>query len=302
MRKESETMESYKTLLRDVMTNGEAHEDRTGVGTQSVFGRQWRHDMREGFPLLTTKRVTLRWVFEELRWFLNGHTDEEELSKHGVDIWKEWATAEQCAKFGRGAGDLGPIYGFQWRRFGGSAGTSSYDDITGIDQIRQLLRDIVENPSSRRMIVTAWNPRDVSRVTLPPCHTLWQVKCHEGADGGEMSLHMYARSIDIFLGLPYNIASYGLLLEMLCAVTGRRARELVISFGDLHLYRNHVDQASVQLMREPRALCNVKVNMNETEDRRECGDKLDRLLGITWKDIEVVDYDSWPPLRAEVAV
>lgn len=291
-------MESYKALLRDVMTNGEAHEDRTGVGTQSVFGRQWRHDMREGFPLLTTKRVTLRWVFEELRWFLNGCSNEEELSKHGVDIWKEWAAAEQCAKFGRRAGDLGPIYGFQWRRFGGDVDEGGYGS-REIDQIRQLLRDIVENPSSRRMIVTAWNPRDVSRVTLPPCHTLWQVKCHGDE---EMSLHMYARSIDIFLGLPYNIASYGLLLEMLCAVTGRAARELVISFGDLHLYRNHMEQASVQLMRETRALCNVKVNMNETQDRRECGDALSCLLGITWKDIEVVDYDSWPPLRAEVAV
>lgn len=283
-------MQSYLNLLRDVMDNGEGHDDRTGVGTRSVFGRQWRHDMREGFPLLTTKRVTLRWVFEELRWFLSGSTDANALRERGVTIWDEWATAEQCGKFGRAADNLGPIYGKQWRQFG--------DELIAVDQIERLLNDIEKTPQSRRMIVSAWHAFESKLVTLPPCHTLWQVKCHAGANRG-MSLHLYARSIDIFLGLPYNIASYALLLEMLCKVTGYEARDLIVSFGDLHLYNNHVEAAKTQLSREPKALCDVNVI-----ESAPTGDysALTRLLAIQWKNIEVIDYDNWPKIEAPVAV
>lgn len=287
-------MHSYLLLLRDVLENGEAHEDRTGVGTQSVFGRQWRHDMRTGFPLLTTKKIPLRWVFEELRWFLSGSTDEKELSKSGVDIWKEWATAEQCAKFARPAGELGPIYGSLWRGFGS---WDTWNDRSipgnGVDQIKTLLYDIEKTPGSRRLIVSGWNPETCMRVALPPCHTLWQVKCHGEK---EMSLHLYARSIDIFLGLPFNIASYAMLLKMLCFVTNRVARELVISFGDLHLYRNHIEQAKMQLIRDPYLLPEVSIC---TENKETA---LETLLSITWQDISVIDYKSHPKIEAPVAV
>jgi len=275
-------MQTYHKLLLHILVNGEPHQDRTGVGTKSVFGYQWRHNMREGFPLLTTKRVSLRWVFEELRWFLSGSTDETLLRAQGVDIWKEWATAEQCAKFGREAGDLGPIYGKQWRDFDGS------------DQIGQLLDDLQRSPNSRRLIVSAWHPRESRQVSLPPCHTLYQVKVH---DDNSLSLHLYARSIDAFLGLPYNIASYGLLLEMLAAVTKRESRDLVISFGDLHLYSNHNDQAHEQLSRTPRPLPSLKISLPDPQ-----ADPLANLLAIRYEHLDLQGYDPHPAISAEVAV
>ena len=274
-------MKSYLDLLRDVIRNGESHDDRTGVGTVSVFGRQWRHDMREGFPLLTTKKIPLRWVFEELRWFLSGSTNEKDLRKQGVDIWAEWATPEQCAKFDREPGDLGPVYGKLWRSF------------EGVDQIKYLLKDIEQNPNSRRLLVTGWHPALQTRVALPPCHTVWQIKCHPG---GDMSLHLYARSIDIFLGLPFNVASYALLLKMLAQVTGRHARDLVISFGDLHLYKTHFQQAETQLGREPSPLPDLEVCDMPQESA------LDRLLAYRWENIVLDRYHPHPKIEAPVAI
>lgn len=290
-------MKSYLDLLRDVLDNGESHDDRTGVGTLSVFGRQWRHSMRDGFPLLTTKKVPLRWVFEELRWFLSGSTNAKDLQAAGVDIWDEWATEEQCAKFGRDEGDLGPIYGGLWRRFPVGRFDRSDDDLDGdVDQISDLISSIENSPESRRIICTGWHPHYQSQVALPPCHTLFQVKCH-GESG--MSLHLYARSIDIFLGLPFNIASYALLLEMLCAVTQRRARDLIISFGDLHLYNNHVEQAKEQLSRSPRSLPIVTIEADCMDGRFS---RLEHLLGIDWGHVKVEGYQPHPKIAADVAV
>lgn len=288
-------MKSYLELLKDVVENGEGHDDRTGVGTRSVFGRQWRHDMATGFPLLTTKKVPLRWVFEELRWFLSGSTDVRDLQAAGVDIWDEWATEEQCARFGREEGDLGPVYGGLWRRFPVGRFDRSDDDIEvgDTDQIAGLLNEIENNPNSRRVICTGWHPHYQSQVALPPCHTLWQIKCH--ANRG-MSLNLYARSIDIFLGLPFNIASYALLLEMLCSVTNRVPRDLVISFGDLHLYNNHVRQAETQLSRQPHSLPMVYLDCPEGET------SLDRLLAYRWEHIELSSYKHHPKIQAPVAV
>ena len=282
-------MQSYLNLMRDVLENGEAHEDRTGVGTLSVFGRQFRHNMADGFPLLTTKKLPLRWIFEELRWFLSGSTNVADLHAVGVTIWDEWADKEHCQKFGRSTGDLGPVYGHLWRNFGGTIEENGF----GTDQIYNLLRGIDMNPNSRRLIVSGWHPEEATQVELPPCHTLWQVKCH--ADNS-MSLSLYARSIDTFLGLPFNIASYALLLEMLCFVTGKKARELIISFGDLHIYRNHLEQVHTQLERDPFKLPTVRV------DAAIKRSPLETLLGITWNDIELFDYMSHPKIEAPVAV
>lgn len=270
-------MKSYQDLLKYVIEHGEPHADRTGVGTTSVFGAQWRHNLKEGFPLLTTKRVPMRWVATELEWFLKGRSDNQWLKERGVDIWDEWATEEKCAQFGRKAGDLGPVYGPMWREFPDEDGNT--------DQIVELIEDIENTPNSRRLIVTGWHPYWQRLVSLPPCHTLWQVKCH--ADSG-MSLHLYARSIDIFLGMPFDIASYGLLLELLAFRTGRHARELIVSFGDLHLYDNHKKQADELLSREPRPLPKLKVN-SVGNDLREF-------------QCELVGYDPHPKIEAEVAV
>lgn len=286
-------MRSYLNLLRDVLDNGESHDDRTGVGTLSVFGRQWRHDMRNGFPLLTTKKVPLRWVFEELKWFLSGSTNVADLQANNVTIWDEWATKEQCAKFGRPPGELGPIYGHLWRNFGGWNIKNDYNvPGLGVDQIAVLLDDLVNSPNSRRLIVTGWNPETCKLVALPPCHTLWQLKVHCDSS---LSLELRARSIDIYLGLPFNIASYALLLEMLCFVTCRTARELIISFGDLHLYNNHIEQALLQLTRDPYPLAEVRIGVEEKES------KLETLLSINWQDV-VHDYKSHPKIEAPVAV
>lgn len=303
-------MQQYLNLLRHVLEKGETHNDRTGVGTLSVFGYQFRHDMREGFPLLTTKKLPFRWIAEELFWFLRGSTDEGELQAAKVDIWQEWATAEQCAKFGRQAGDLGPVYGWLWRRFGANYHLRNvetsllqraeipYSQITGVDQIDRLMSGIRDNPDSRRHIVTGWDARECDNVDLPPCHTLWQVKCHGEK---EVSLHLYARSIDSFLGLPFNIASYGLLLSLVAAATGRTPRDLVISFGDLHIYRNHLEQVEEQLSRAPRPLPTLAVRAwEESEDA--FWNPSARLLAYEHKDLTLQDYDPYPKIAAPVAV
>jgi thymidylate synthase len=473
-------MQSYLSLLDDILRNGEPHTDRTGVGTLSVFGRQWRHDMRTGFPLLTTKKMPLRWVFEELRWFLSGSTNEKDLSKEGVDIWKEWRNNDD---------ELGPVYGKQWRHqdtirlvkqihrprpskqkfetpegmdkshsyqpsfcgvacmgsimgqpggekhflletwkgmiqrcyypshqafdnYGGRgvwvcdrwlvfsnfvedfeliedwelkaeypgdytldkdmSGSNVYSPATcrwaskreqsvntadirafkatgadgseiistsaagfarehglikqsilacirgrqsqhknwlfeplppapdgfqlvyrEVDQIKTLLAQISQTPNSRRLVVSAWNPLENGTMSLVPCHTLWQLKCHGQS---EMSLHLYARSIDSFLGLPFNIASYALLLSMLCAATDRRPRELIISFGDLHLYTNHIEQAKLQLQRKPHTLPILGLTLPEGSTR------LERLLNFKWENVGLYNYVSHGKIKADVAV
>lgn len=281
-------MEIYKDLLEQILCEGEEHQDRTGVGTISLFGPQIEHDMSEGFPLLTTKRLPFRWIKEELSWFLSGSTDEFDLRDRGVDIWKEWATPEQCARFGRSPGQMGLIYGGLWRRF--PVGSSPDDPgISNIpyttDQIDQLIQEMHNNPNSRRLIVTGWHPYYQKRVTLPPCHTLWQVKCH-GTDG--LSLKLYARSIDSFLGLPFNIASYGLLLSLLAKMTDRTPRRLIISFGDVHIYKNHIKQVKEQLKRKCRPLPTLEIN------------GVDFYTGEI--DATVRGYDPWPSIKADVAV
>lgn len=285
-------MESYLDLARDVLTNGEKTDDRTGIGTRSVFGRQWRHDMRTGFPLLTTKRMPLRWCFEEVRWMLSGSHWEPDLATNGVDIWKEWATEDMCAKFGRSKGDLGPIYGPMMRAFPIGFMTSDAEapgPISGaIDQISQLLYELVNNSTSRRLIVTHWHPYFQRRVELPPCHTLWQCKVHQGK---ELSLQVYCRSIDLFLGLPFDIAFYAILQHLLCTCTRLTPRDLVFSFGDLHIYNNHVDAVETQLKRKPHPLpmFSVKRAFVYPWDAR-------------WEDIEFNGYASWPKIKGDVAV
>lgn len=286
-------MRSYQQLLSDVLENGESHDDRTGVGTLSVFGRQWRHNLQDGFPLLTTKKVPFRWVFEELMWFLSGSTNEKDLRDRGVDIWKEWATKEQCERFGRPEGDLGPIYGHLWRSFGGY-----YSTEPGVDQVSRLLYQITHNPNSRRHIVTGWDPKTADDVALPPCHTLWQIKCH--TNSREMSLHLYARSIDIFLGLPFNIASYALLLKLISTVTNYVARDLVVSFGDLHLYKNHIEQAKIQLSRQPHNLPALIVRTLPHPPEKVSA--LQQLISFSYDDLDLIEYHPHPKIKADVAV
>lgn len=228
-------MRTYLSLLSDLISYGVSREDRTGVGTLSIFGYQMRFDLTQGFPLLTTKKMHVPSIVYELLWFLKGHTHVKFLCDHGVSIWDEWATKEECAKFGRPEGELGPIYGHQWRNFDGD-----------FDQIAYVIDQIKTNPTSRRLIVTSYHPKEATLVTLPPCHTLFQFYVHEN----QLSCHLYQRSADAFLGVPFNIASYALLLSMIAHVTHLIPKELVHSFGDVHLYKNHIEQAKLQLERE----------------------------------------------------
>jgi len=280
-------LKAYLDLVRTILEQGRDREDRTGVGTRGIFGYQLRVDLREGFPLLTTKKLHLRSIAIELLWFLRGDTRVEYLHENKVTIWDEWATAEQCAKFGRPAGDLGPVYGHQWRNFGATQkpdGTYAHD---GVDQIVELLDKLRNNPSSRRLIVSGWNPREADRVELPPCHTLFQFYVQDG----ELSCQLYQRSADVFLGVPFNIASYALLTEMVAHVTGLRAREFIHSFGDAHLYKNHLEQARLQLTREPRPLPKLRLNPQVKD-----------LFAFRYEDIVLEGYDPHPHIKAEVAV
>lgn len=303
-------MKQYHDLLKHILTNGEEHDDRTGVGTLSVFGYQFRHNMQEGFPLLTTKKLPFRWIAEELFWFLRGSTNEHELEAKNVDIWKEWATKEQTGKFGRHVGDLGPVYGELWRSF--PVGVRKKEILRSengevfldpkrvviVDQVEWLMKEIQDNRNSRRLIVTGWHPYYQTQVALPPCHTLWQIKVQSNR---YMSLHLYARSIDSLLGLPFNIASYGLLLSLIGAATGYFPKDLIISFGDLHIYKNHIAQVEEQLSREPRALPELKVRTwEESEDARWT--PLARLLAYKYEDLELLNYNPHPKISAPVAV
>ncbi len=315
---------AYLALLRQILFHGRSKGDRTGTGTLSLFGERLVFDLRHSFPLLTTKKLPLRWIAEELFWFLRGSTDEKELREAGVDIWKEWATKEQCARFGRAEGDLGPVYGHQWRRFGATPGTRthimgspgvsrlSYRD-DGFDQIANALDLLQNSPDSRRIIVSGWNPREANTVALPPCHTLFQFETHEEDSPHPspyghtpdherryrrvLSCHMYQRSADVFLGVPFNIASYALLTEMIAMVLGYRAGDLVVSFGDVHIYKNHVEQVKEQLSRMPAPSPQLYVGGTP----ENCS-PLEALMSIRWENIGLHGYTPHPKITAPVAV
>lgn len=264
-------MRQYLDLLRDVLDNGTDRPDRTGTGTRSVFGRQIRFDLGAGFPLLTTKKLHIKSIVYELLWFLRGETNVRWLQERGVKIWDEWADEN---------GDLGPVYGSQWRSWpDGDGGT--------IDQIANVVTSIRTKPDSRRHIVTAWNPAEVDEMALPPCHCLFQFY----VANGKLSCQLYQRSADIFLGVPFNIASYALLTEMVARVTGLKPGEFVHSFGDLHLYHNHFDQAREQLTRDPRQLPRLTINPDKTD-----------IFEFEFEDFMITGYDPHPRIKAEIAV
>jgi thymidylate synthase len=280
-------MKQYLDLLRLILEHGKDRPDRTGTGTRGIFGHQMRFDLREGFPLLTTKKLHTKSIIQELLWFLRGETHVKSLQEAGVRIWNEWATAEQTAKFGREEGDLGPVYGHQWRNFGATKTSDGHYAQDGVDQIARLLRDIRENPHSRRLIVTGWNPKEADQVALSPCHTLFQFYVQDGA----LSCQLYQRSADVFLGVPFNIASYALFTSMIAHVTDLQPGEFVHTFGDAHLYRNHLEQARLQLTRAPRPLPRLVIK-NDTKD----------LWAIRAEDIAIEGYDPHPHIAAEVSV
>jgi len=264
-------MKEYHRLIKLVLDEGKARNDRTGTGTIGVFGAQARFDLRESFPLVTTKKVHLRSIIHELLWFLRGDTNTAYLRQNGVTIWDEWAD---------NLGDLGRIYGAQWRSWRGAEGRT-------VDQIDAAVNLIRESPESRRIIVSAWNPAELGEMALPPCHVLFQFYVQEG----ELSCQLYQRSADLFLGVPFNIASYALLTLMVAQVCGLRPGEFIHTFGDLHLYRNHLDQARTQLEREPRALPRMQLNPL----RRELAD-------FVYEDFTLEGYDPHPAIKAPVAV
>jgi thymidylate synthase len=280
-------VQTYLDFLRHVLTHGKPRGDRTGTGTIGVFGYQMRIDLRESFPLLTTKKVHLKSIINELLWFLHGRTDNQWLNEHGVSIWNEWASPEQCARFGRRPGDLGPVYGHQWRNFGATRKSDGSYERDGIDQISQLIAQIRSNPNSRRLIVTGWNPKEADQVALPPCHTLFQFYVQDG----ELSCQLYQRSADIFLGVPFNIASYSLLTLMIAQVCGLKPGDFVHSFGDAHIYSNHREQVELQLSRQPKALPRMKLNP-----------AVKNLLDFRFEDFTLEGYDPHPGIKAPVAV
>jgi len=282
-------MKQYHDLLRSILQNGTRHQDRTGVGTISHFGYQTRFKLSDGFPIVTTKRVPFRWVAEELFWFLSGDTNEANLRARGVDIWAEWADEEHTGKFGRPAGDLGPVYGYLWRSFGGD-----YPVRNGVDQIARLIELIETNPDSRRLIVTGWDPRQADNVDLPPCHTLFHFKVE---DRTKLHCQLYQRSADAFLGVPFNISSYALLTHLLAHVCDLQVGEFVYTLGDYHIYLNHLEQVEELLSREPLPLPELKVNDPEGRLRG-----LQGLLSVTYEDLNLVGYKSHGKIAAPVAV
>src|SRR6185437_9916571 len=264
-------MRQYLEFMRHVRDHGQRKDDRTGTGTLSVFGYQMRFDLAAGFPLLTTKRVHTKSVIHELLWFLAGDTNVRYLREHGVTIWDEWADAN---------GDLGPIYGYQWRSWPAPDGRH-------IDQLAEVVAQIRKNPDSRRLIVSAWNVGDIPRMKLPPCHAFFQFYVAEG----KLSCQLYQRSADVFLGVPFNIASYALLTIMMAQVTGLAPGEFVHTFGDVHLYLNHLDQADEQLRRKPRALPRIELNP-----------EVSSLFDFVYEDFKLIGYDPHPAIHARVAV
>jgi thymidylate synthase len=282
-------MKQYHDLLKSILANGNRHQDRTGVGTISHFGYQTRFDLREGFPIVTTKKIPFRWIAEELFWFLSGDTNENNLRARGVDIWAEWADEEHTQRFQRAPGDLGPVYGYLWRSFGGD-----YPKRNGVDQIANLIQEIERNPNSRRLLVTGWDPRQADKVDLPPCHTLFQFKVE-----ADCVLHcqLYQRSADAFLGVPFNISSYALLMHMIAHVCGLEVGEFVYTLGDYHIYQNHLEQVQELLNREPFPLPELEILSG---DERLRG--LDGLLAMRYENLRLTGYQSHGKLAAAVAV
>jgi thymidylate synthase len=277
-------MKTYHDLLTHILEYGHRKEDRTGTGTLSVFGYQMRFPLAEGFPLLTTKKVHFKSVVHELLWFLSGDTNIKYLKDNGVSIWDEWADAD---------GQLGPVYGHQWRNFGAAkkgdvrCGTTLTQDLTGVDQVQQLISQIKTNPDSRRLIVSAWNPLDVPDMALPPCHSLFQFY----VAGGRLSCQLYQRSADVFLGVPFNIASYALLTHMIAQVCGLGVGDFVHTLGDAHLYSNHIEQARLQLSRDCRPLPKLVLNPDVKD-----------IFAFKYEDVSLEGYDPHPAIKAPVAV
>lgn len=264
-------MQPYLNLLQRILDEGIEKTDRTGTGTKSIFGHQMRFNLEDGFPLLTTKKLHLKSIIYELLWFLKGDTNIKYLKEHGVRIWDEWADED---------GNLGPVYGHQWR---------SWPDYNGgtIDQIQNVINLIKHHPDSRRMMVTAWNPAEIEQMALPPCHCLFQFYVADG----RLSLQLYQRSADTFLGVPFNIASYALLLQMMAQVTGLKVGEFIHTTGDTHLYLNHLEQAKLQLTRTPRTLPQMKLNPD-----------VKSLFDFQYEDFDLQNYNPWPHIKADVAV
>ena len=264
-------MKQYLDLMCTILDEGHYKSDRTGTGTYSIFGYQMRFDLQKGFPLLTTKKLHLRSIIYELLWFLRGDTNIQYLHDHNVTIWDEWADEN---------GDLGPVYGKQWRSWEAPDGRV-------IDQITSLIEQLKRNPDSRRLIVSAWNPADVDQMALPPCHTMFQFY----ANDGQLSCQLYQRSADVFLGVPFNIASYALLTMMVAQVCGLKAKDFVHTFGDAHIYSNHVEQAKLQLSRDPRPLPQMRINP-----------EVKSIFDFQYEDFTLENYDPHPHIKAEVAV
>ena len=269
--KQTDKMKQYLDLLNRIMTEGTQKGDRTGTGTVSIFGHQARYNLEDGFPLLTTKKLHLKSIIHELLWFLSGDTNVKYLQDNGVRIWNEWADEN---------GELGPVYGHQWRSWPNYKGGT-------IDQIAAVVDQLKNNPNSRRMIVSAWNVAEVDSMALPPCHTMFQFYVADG----RLSLQLYQRSADTFLGVPFNIASYALLLQMMAQVTGLRAGDFIHTTGDTHLYLNHLDQARLQLTRTPRPLPRMVINPNVRD-----------IFAFRYEDFRLENYDPWPHIKAEVSV
>ncbi|TLP57542.1 thymidylate synthase [Parasedimentitalea maritima] len=277
-------MQQYHDALRQILEEGEPSADRTGTGTLSSFGLQTRYPLADGFPLVTTKKVHLKSIIHELLWFLSGDTNIGYLKANGVSIWDEWADEN---------GDLGPVYGYQWRHFPrldlieGTTGDEPMYRAGSVDQIAELVENIRTSPDSRRLIVSAWNPADVPQMALPPCHTLWQVRVLNG----KLHLQLYQRSADMFLGVPFNIASYALLQLMLAHVTGHEVGDFVHTLGDAHIYSNHLDQVQLQLSRSPKPLPQIRIKR-----------QVSSIFDFKYDDFEVLGYDPDPAIRAPVAV
>ena len=280
-------MKQYLDLMRHIKDNGTFKGDRTGTGTYSVFGHQMRFNLAEGFPLVTTKKVHLKSIIHELLWFLSGDTNVKYLQDNGVSIWNEWATAEQCARFGRSEGELGPVYGHQWRNFGATKNADGSFSPDGADQIATLVHDLKHNPNSRRLIVSGWNPQEANQVALPPCHTLFQFY----VANGKLSCQLYQRSADVFLGVPFNIASYALLTMMLAQVCDLQLGEFIWTGGDCHLYSNHLEQTELQLSREPLPLPTMRLN-SDIKD----------IFAFKYDDFTLENYQSHAVIKAPVAV
>lgn len=305
-------MIQYHDMLRHILAHGTQRGDRTGTGTFGVFGYQNRYDLRDGFPLVTTKKVHVKSIIHELVWFLRGETNNEFLKERGVRIWEEWSTEEQCARFGRKTGDLGPVYGHQWNNFGATkpdavdVGGAFVDGEyiqganilstgyfpNGVNQIKWLVEEIQKNPNSRRLIVSGWNPAEQGQVALPPCHTMFQFYVQDG----KLSCQLYQRSADVFLGVPFNIASYSILTHLIAKVCNLGVGEFIHTFGDLHIYNNHMEQVNLQLQREPFPLPHLAIN--------------DRLAGLGYEGIKMFDiddvvitgYQCHAAIKAEVSV